>query len=241
MKEPKTIAVITYDSPHRKTQDIILRLIMDGYNDIVVYALPWIKRKPFYPLYYHRPGNAIPVYLYDYCHNLPGIHLIRVDMDLLAEELERRTFKHIIIGGAGILPKEVVKDNRFANHRKIINSHPGYLPDIRGLDSYKWAILKGGPIGVTVHYIDREIDRGMLIAREIVPVYFEDTFHSVAQRLYNLEINLLVKSLKGLSDKFNFMNLYSKNEINRRMPHYLEIQMIERFEGIRKRSPSIRS
>ena len=40
----------------------------------------------------------------------------------------------MLIGGAGILPKKLV------NSMKIINSHPAYLPYVRGLDSLKWAI-----------------------------------------------------------------------------------------------------
>ena len=44
------IAVLTYDAPHRKTQDIILRLKALGYHDITAVASPWVARKSFKPI-----------------------------------------------------------------------------------------------------------------------------------------------------------------------------------------------
>lgn len=41
------IGVITYDKPHRKTQDVVMRLILNGYRDIHLLMIPWIERKKF--------------------------------------------------------------------------------------------------------------------------------------------------------------------------------------------------
>ena len=38
------INVITYNAPHRKTQDLLFRLIKD-YNDNNVFATPWQNEK----------------------------------------------------------------------------------------------------------------------------------------------------------------------------------------------------
>ena len=81
---------------------------------------------------------------------------------------------------------------------KIINSHPAYLPYVRGLDSYKWAIYYGKPIGVTSHIISEEADSGYLIKKALVPIYNWDTFHSLALRQYELEIDLLVDSIEDI-------------------------------------------
>ena len=53
---------------------------------------------------------------------------------------------------------------------KIINSHPGYLPNLKGIDAIKWAIYGHQPIGVSTHYISEKADEGELIERVIVPV-----------------------------------------------------------------------
>ena len=66
----------------------------------------------------------------------------------------------ILIGGAGILPKEII------DNVNIINSHPAYLPSVRGLDALKWAIYNDMPIGVTSHIISEEADSGFLIRRD---------------------------------------------------------------------------
>ena len=55
------IGVITYDHPHRKTQDLLCRLKLMGYYDIELIALPWVERKEHKPLYQHRPVNAVQI------------------------------------------------------------------------------------------------------------------------------------------------------------------------------------
>jgi len=41
----------------------------------------------------------------------------------------------------------------------VLNMHPGILPDNRGLDTIKWAIMKDMKQGVSCHLISKEIDR----------------------------------------------------------------------------------
>ena len=51
------ISILTYDAPHRKTQDLLFRLKAKGYSDVNVFATPWQKRKNFIPLIPHRKFN----------------------------------------------------------------------------------------------------------------------------------------------------------------------------------------
>src|SRR5690606_41008217 len=61
MKQP-SIAVISYNTPHRKTQDVLFQLKAKGYENICVLALPFVKREnPFQPIFAHRPSTAIQV------------------------------------------------------------------------------------------------------------------------------------------------------------------------------------
>lgn len=48
------IVVLTYDHPHRKTQDLILRLLANGVKPLVV-ATEWEEMKSFKPLIAHLP------------------------------------------------------------------------------------------------------------------------------------------------------------------------------------------
>ena len=217
------IYVLTYDSIHKKTQDILIRLKLNGYNNVTVLATPWIKRKNFIPLIPHRNFKAINISLNDLCSKLK-YSLNRIDTDNLNEYFSYSDKGTILIGGAGILAKELVENN------KIINSHPAFLPYVRGLDALKWAIYNDEKIGVTSHIISVECDAGKLIKRELVPLYSWDTFHSIAYRQYELEIDLLVSSILDIKEvELNELSTDVSKPM-RRMPHSKEYEMLEKLK-----------
>jgi len=228
------IGIITYDFPHRKTQDLISQLIFKGYKDLVIVATPYIERKNFQPLFTHRPGKAVNVSVKDLCERL-NINYVKINLEEINEYLNKNVLEHILIAGAGILPEEIA-----VNH-KIINSHPGYLPVIKGLDALKWAIYNEQPIGVTTHYISEKADEGLLIERKIVPVYFEDTFHSVSFRQYEMEIEMLVNAIEISKTIIQHEILIDERYLaNRRMSHHLELKMMNIFQKIIEKSPSFK-
>jgi methionyl-tRNA formyltransferase len=49
--------------------------------------------------------------------------------------------------------------------KKIINIHPSFLPYNRGYFPNYWSIKTNTPYGVTIHYIDENIDTGDIIAQ----------------------------------------------------------------------------
>tara|TARA_Y100001970_G_C14156683_1_gene815993 strand:- start:596 stop:1261 length:666 start_codon:yes stop_codon:yes gene_type:complete len=212
------INVITYNAPHRKTQDLLFRLKIKGYNDVNVMATPWQERKNFKPLIPHRKFNTLDLNPSDLC-NILDYNFIDIELKEI-NSLDDWT----LIGGAGILPKEIVES------QKVINSHPAYLPYVRGLDSFKWAIYNNKPIGVTTHIISEDCDTGKLIRRELVPLYSWDTFHSVSQRQYEMEIDLLVDSIQDVENAS--LEVLSANESvpHRRMPHSHEVRLMSRFK-----------
>jgi phosphoribosylglycinamide formyltransferase-1 len=132
----------------------------------------------------------------------------------------------VLIGGSGILSKDL------ADSGNIINSHPAYLPYVRGLDSLKWTIYHNKPIGVTTHFISNECDAGRLIRRELVPLYSWDTFHSVANRQYEMEVDMLVDSLQDISTASLEELSTQESSVMRRMPHSNEMRLMKRFQKI---------
>ena len=211
------IGLLTYNTPHRKTQDVLLRLLAKGY-DVTLVAQPFTKEERPEPIYPHRPTGAIninPKELstlircdYIVCdHN----HLNRLDCDVY------------IIGGAKIitsLPKA-----------PVINSHPGVLPYTRGLDSFKWAIYHGLPIGVTVHIIDEKIDSGHIIYREEIQKEPAEQFYHLAMRLYDFEINALVEHFNDSDQEIeqDFYTEYPDKPFTR-MSHIQEVEMMKRYK-----------
>lgn len=222
------IVVISYNTPHRKTQDVLFQLKAKGYQNVTVLALPFVFREnPFKPIYAHRPSMAVDVSPEILCARL--LYKFKtVNADEIHTYLNENPSEYILITGAGLLPHELVE-----NH-KLINSHPGWLPKVRGLDSLKWAIHNKQPLGVTCHYVDSEADAGFLIEQREVPVYANDTFHSVAYRQYEIEIDMLVNSIEVIPSRTEFPSLSTTEfESTRRMPKSIEENLMQEFEKYR--------
>lgn len=71
-----------------------------------------------------------------------------------------------------------------------INLHPSYLPFNRGQYPNVWSIVEQTPSGVTLHYIDEQIDSGDIIAQQKVPVASSDTGQSLYQKLERAGVQL---------------------------------------------------
>ena len=225
-----SIGVITYNVPHRKTQDVLHGLKAKGYDTVKVYALPFVQREnPFKPIYQHRPSKAIAIDIEIYCNNF-GYAFTTTTVDTLNQQLSEDKIDFVLIAGAGLLP-----DNLVESHQ-LINTHPGFLPKTRGLDSLKWAITKGVELGVTTHFVDTEADAGFLIEQALVPVYSNDTFHSVAQRQYEMEIEMLVNSIEVIPTLNDFPSLSTTEyEATRRMPKAIETDLLKAFEAYKEK------
>jgi folate-dependent phosphoribosylglycinamide formyltransferase PurN len=228
MNQPE-IVVISYNTPHRKTQDVLFQLKARGYQNVTVLALPFVQREnPFKPIFAHRPSTAIQVEPATMCERL-HYRFKTVTAEEIHPFLVEHPSDYILIAGAGLLPDELVE-----NH-KLINAHPGWLPKVRGLDSFKWAIHNKQPLGVTCHYVDSEADAGFLIEQKMVPVYENDSFHSVAYRQYEIEIDMLVNSIEVIPSRTEFPSLSTTEfEATRRMPKAIEAEIMESFERYKK-------
>ncbi|MDW8333693.1 MAG: formyltransferase family protein [Bacteroidia bacterium] len=210
------MTVITYAAPHRKTQDLLLRMKALGREGLTVAALPWRERPgAFKPLIPHRPQEALPVHPGDLARRL-GYAFVETTEDELASVVAGGM---AWIGGAGLLPPSAVRAGT------IFNAHPAYLPGIRGLDALKWAVLERRPIGVTTHVIAEEPDAGVLVRRELVELFAWDDFHSIARRQYEKEIELLARADEDYAALEQKTILPAEGPVRRRMPHALELRL----------------
>ena len=67
----------------------------------------------------------------------------------------------IVFTGGNILRKPVLELPRLG----VLNVHLGLLPEIRGMSSPEWSLLKNVPVGITIHYMDEGIDTGPVLQR----------------------------------------------------------------------------
>ena len=65
----------------------------------------------------------------------------------------------------------------------LVNLHPSFLPYNRGAHPYIWPIVEDTPAGVSVHYMNEEIDEGPVIDRREVEIRPDDTAESLYERL----------------------------------------------------------
>jgi phosphoribosylglycinamide formyltransferase-1 len=68
--------------------------------------------------------------------------------------------------------------------QRILNIHPSLLPAFPGLDAQRQALEYGVAIsGCTVHFVDEELDHGVIILQKPVPVLAEDDDHTLSARI----------------------------------------------------------
>jgi methionyl-tRNA formyltransferase len=79
-----------------------------------------------------------------------------------------------------LLPEEVFTFPRLGT----VNAHIGYLPWNRGADPNFWSHAEGSPTGVSLHYIDKGIDTGALVAQEAVGFGEDDTLRTSYDTLH---------------------------------------------------------
>ncbi len=71
---------------------------------------------------------------------------------------------------------------------RILNIHPSLLPAFPGLHAQRQALNYGVKVsGVTVHYVDIEMDHGPILVQKAVPVLGGDTEESLSSRIREAE------------------------------------------------------
>jgi phosphoribosylglycinamide formyltransferase-1 len=129
----------------------------------------------------------------------PGRFRTRLEPAAEAELVEAlRELKVELVVLAGFM--RVLKEQMLsAFPRRIINIHPSLLPKFPGLEAWKQALVAGEKVtGVTVHFVDEQIDHGDVIAQRTVPVLNGDTPESLHARIQAVEHVLYPEAVENL-------------------------------------------
>jgi phosphoribosylglycinamide formyltransferase 1 len=71
---------------------------------------------------------------------------------------------------------------------RILNIHPSLLPAFPGLDAQQQAFEHGVKIaGCTVHFVDDQLDHGVIVLQRAIPVLDGDDAHTLAERILAAE------------------------------------------------------
>jgi len=111
----------------------------------------------------------------------------------LVEMLRASAIEWVVLAGYMRVVKEPLL-NAFPN--RIINIHPSLLPAFKGLRAWEQALTAGvSETGCTVHFVNKDIDAGEIIAQQRVPVLAGDTAETLHARIQVAEHELFPAAL----------------------------------------------
>lgn len=218
----KHLGIISYNMPHLKTEQLILNL--HSRYALAVYALPFVNRPERCVLFQHRPNQLQAAHPREICRrfNIPFISA-KCDADI------ENGLDFYLIAGAGILTEKCLQG------KQILNGHPGVIPAVRGLDAFKWSIYRMKPLGVTLHYIDKNVDAGKIISIVPTPIFPSDSLETLARRHYENEIRLLSNFEAEMAAPNNPYQGIEGCESTRRMKLCQEEELKKKFELYKQR------
>ena len=109
----------------------------------------------------------------------------------------------ILAGYMKLIPSEITSIYK----NKIINIHPGKLPDFGGkgfygLNVHKAVIDRGDKrTAVTIHYVNKEYDKGNVIHEEIIDIIDGESAESLSRRVLEYEHKLYSQVINGILKK----------------------------------------
>lgn len=99
----------------------------------------------------------------------------------------------VVVAYGKILPKEVIEIPKYG----IINVHSSLLPKYRGAAPINAAIINGDKkSGVSIMYVEEELDAGAVILQGETDIVEDDTFLTLHNRLKDMGAELLLKAIK---------------------------------------------
>lgn len=181
------VGLISYQIGHRKTWQLAHRYRLKGYR-VTIYGFPFVLRSERAPQFKDRPFQIVDFDVAVMSDHY-GFGYVPIDgwsdIHAAALDLADDSPDYFVTCIGKIIPPA------FLGGRTFLNAHPGLLPQNRGVDAFKWAVVNGWPIGVTLHVIDERIDAGRILKRQRVPVYPTDDLRAVADRACQIECDLL--------------------------------------------------
>lgn len=137
----------------------------------------------------HAEARSIPTFVVE-----PGHFDSRATWgEALGDQIAQWNPDWIILSGfMRLLPPGVVA--RFP--KRIINTHPAYLPEFPGAHGVRDALASGvKETGASVILVDDGVDTGPILAQERVPVLPGDTEDVLHERIKGVERRLLLEVL----------------------------------------------
>jgi phosphoribosylglycinamide formyltransferase 1 len=123
------------------------------------------------------------------------------DAEIIGRLKDHRVDLVCLAGYMRLLSRDFVQ----AFPQRILNIHPSLLPAFAGLDAQRRALEYGVSIsGCTVHFVDEQLDHGVIVLQRTVLVLPEDDEHTLAARILEQEHVIYAEAIaRVLSGKYH--------------------------------------
>ena len=130
---------------------------------------------------------------------IPHTHIKSKNEDLIIDVMKAWKVDLIVLAGwMRIISPKLIES--FPN--KIINLHPSMLPKYKGLHAIERAFESGDKMtGVSVHYVNEELEGGEIIIQSEVPILPDDDIQSLTKAIQRREYYILPKAIEHVKYK----------------------------------------
>lgn len=167
-------------------------LVEGGYNVVAVVTMP------DKPMGRHQDVlSQSAVKQYAVAQGIPVLQPERLKDEAFLEELRSYLADLQIVVAFRMLPEVV-----WAMPPKgTFNLHAALLPQYRGAAPINWAIINGDKeTGITTFFLDHDIDTGVVIHRQSVPIHEEDDAEAIHDRLMVLGAELVKQTVDDIQN-----------------------------------------
>lgn len=113
------------------------------------------------------------------------------------EELKASKIELIALAGFMRLLSDKFIDEYYG---RILNVHPALLPSFKGTHGIKDAFDYGVKItGVTVHFVDKELDAGPVILQSCVEISEDDDLETLEEKIHKVEHKLYPEAVRSFA------------------------------------------
>ncbi|MFW9912900.1 MAG: methionyl-tRNA formyltransferase [Candidatus Thorarchaeota archaeon] len=97
---------------------------------------------------------------------------------------------------------QVILRKQFLDIPRIgtLNRHASLLPRYRGMMAPFWSILHNEQMsGVSIHFVDEQIDHGPIVIQKTVPIKRFDTFIGLLERIFDITPDAMLEAIEKIS------------------------------------------
>ena len=114
----------------------------------------------------------------------------------VVEVLQDHAIELVVMAGFGTIFSAAIHD---AFPDRILNTHPALLPSFKGWHGVRDALAYGVKVtGCTVHVATLEVDAGLILAQEAVPVLPDDDEATLHERIKAVERRLYPETIRAV-------------------------------------------